>query len=200
MRRFLSIIAAASRKFSIPLYLDKYIIMDYDGTKQKDRQLFLTESIACAAIPERSGRVFFMSHNLLSINAQVSIKINRDTAIFLNKCLENRKIRINTHTHTHTHTHTRARASRYYKIFNYQRITEDNSIRLSPTSDNHSSKIQYSSVFSGTKRNGSFVWRYSSNGFSVPECRQILIYRLYKKATILFKPKMKSCHENYARK
>lgn len=101
MRRFLSIIAAASRKFSIPLYLDKYIIMDYDGTKQKDRQLFLTESIACAAIPERSGRVFFMSHNLLSINAQVSIKINRDTAIFLNKCLENRKIRINTHTHTH---------------------------------------------------------------------------------------------------
>ena len=105
MRRFLSIIAAASRKFSIPLYLDKYIIMDYDGTKQKDRQLFLTESIACAAIPERSGRVFFMSHNLLSINAQVSIKINRDTAIFLNKCLENRKIRINTHTHTHTHTH-----------------------------------------------------------------------------------------------
>ncbi len=109
MRRFLSIIAAASRKFSIPLYLDKYIIMDYDGTKQKDRQLFLTESIACAAIPERSGRVFFMSHNLLSINAQVSIKINRDTAIFLNKCLENRKIRINTHTHTHTHTQGLAR-------------------------------------------------------------------------------------------
>ncbi len=99
MRRFLSIITAASRKFSIPLYLDKYIIMDYDGAKQKDRQPILTKNVACAAIPERSGRVFFMSHNLLPINAQVSIKINRDTAIFLNKCLENRKIRINTHTH-----------------------------------------------------------------------------------------------------
>ena len=100
MRRFLSIITVASRKFSIPLYLDKYIIMDYDGTKQEDRQPILTKNVACAAIPERSGRVFFMSHNLLSINAQASIKINRDTAIFLNKCLENRKIRINTHTHT----------------------------------------------------------------------------------------------------
>ena len=101
MRRFLSIITVASRKFSIPLYLDKYIIMDYDGTKQENRQPTLTKNVACAAIPKRSGRVFFMSHNLLSINAQVSIKINRDTAIFLNKCLENRKIRINTHTHTH---------------------------------------------------------------------------------------------------
>ena len=196
MRRFLSIITVASRKFSIPLYLDKYIIMDYDGTKQEDRQPILTKNVACAAIPERSGRVFFMSHNLLSINAQASIKINRDTAIFPNKCLENRKIRIN----THTHTHTRARASRYYKIFNYQRITEDNSVRLFSAFDNHSSEIQYSTVFSGTKRNGSFVWRYSSNGFSVPECRQILIYSLYKKATTLFKPKMKSCHENYAHK
>ena len=191
MRRFLSIITVASRKFSIPLYLDKYIIMDYDGTKQEDRQPILTKNVACAAIPERSGRVFFMSHNLLSINAQASIKINRDTAIFLNKCLENRKIRI------YTHTHTRARASRYYKIFNYQRITEDNSVRLSPTYDNHSSEIQYSSVFSGTKRNGSFVWRYSSNGFPVPECRQILIYSLYKKTTTQFEPKMKSYHENY---
>ena len=179
MRRFLSIITVASRKFSIPLYLDKYIIMDYDGTKQEDRQPILTKNVACAAIPERSGRVFFMSHNLLSINAQASIKINRDTAIFLN---------------------TRARASRYYKIFNYQRITEDNSVRLFSAFDNHSSEIQYSTVFSGTKRNGSFVWRYSSNGFSVPECRQILIYSLYKKATTLFKPKMKSCHENYAHK
>ena len=101
MRRFLSIITVASRKFSIHLYLDKYIIMDYDGTKQEDRQAILTKNVACAAIPERSGRVFFMSHNLLSINAQASIKINRDTAIFPNKCLENRKIRINTHTHTH---------------------------------------------------------------------------------------------------
>ena len=81
MRRFLSIITVASRKFSIPLYLDKYIIMDYDGTKQEDRQPILTKNVACAAIPERSGRVFFMSHNLLSINAQASIKINRDTAI-----------------------------------------------------------------------------------------------------------------------
>ena len=86
MRRFLSIITVASRKFSIPLYSDKYIIMDYDGTKQENRQPTLTKNVACAAIPKRSGRVFFMSHNLLSINAQVSIKINRDTAIFLNKC------------------------------------------------------------------------------------------------------------------
>ena len=85
----------------IPLCCSKYSIMDYDGIKQKDRQPFLlAENVVCVAIPERGGRAFLMSHNLLPVNTQVSLKINRDAAIFLNECLENRKIRINTHTHT----------------------------------------------------------------------------------------------------
>ena len=112
--------------------------------------------------------------------------------------LENQEIRINTHTHTHTHTGTRA--SRYYKTFNYQRITRNNSVRLSPMSDNHLSEIQRSSVFFGTRRNGTFVRRHSFSGFPVSECRCLFPCGFPAKAPAFLEPKMKSCHEDYSRK
>lgn len=106
--------------------------------------------------------------------------------------LENQEIRINTHTGT--------RASRYYKTFNYQRITGNNSVRLFPMSDNHLSEIQRSSVFFGTRRNGTFVRRHSFSGFPVSECRCLFPCDLPTKTPAFLEPKMKSCHEDYSRK
>ena len=170
--------------------------MDYDGTKQKYRQPFLIDNVACTVISERNDNMFFMRHNLLSFITQTFLRKDWNIVIFSNNCLENREIRIN----THTHTHTRARASRYYKIFNYQRITGNNSVRLSPMFDNHLSEIQRSSVFFGTRRNGTFVRRHSFSGFPVSECRCLFPCGLPAKAPAFLEPKMKSCHEDYFRK
>ena len=74
--------------------------MDYDGTKQKYRQPFLIDNVACTVISERNDNMFFMRHNLLSFITQTFLRKDRNIVIFSNNCLENREIRINTHTHT----------------------------------------------------------------------------------------------------
>lgn len=173
--------------------------MDYDGERRKSRRLFyiyFIDDTACSATPEWSDGMLPIPHSLLSFTNQTNLKKDRNTATFPNKCLENRKIRIN----THTHTHTGARASRYYKTFNYQRISGNNSVQLSQRPDNHSSKIHRSSVFSGTRRNRTFVRRHSSSGFPVSECRCLFPCGLPAKAPAFLEPKMKSCHEDYSRK
>ena len=72
--------------------------MDYDGTKQKYRQPFLIDNVACTVISERNDNMFFMRHNLLSFITQTFLRKDRNIVIFSNNCLENREIRINTHT------------------------------------------------------------------------------------------------------
>ena len=74
--------------------------MDYDGTKQKYRQPFLIDNVACTVISERNDNMFFMRHNLLSFITQTFLRKDWNIVIFSNNCLENREIRINTHTHT----------------------------------------------------------------------------------------------------
>lgn len=77
--------------------------MDYDGERRKSRRLFyiyFIDDTACSATPEWSDGMLPIPHSLLSFTNQTNLKKDRNTATFPNKCLENRKIRINTHTHT----------------------------------------------------------------------------------------------------